>query len=64
MPRYLFHGDAPRALPEYAIDYVAQGQTIETINAIDHPDFELLVSMEKPKSKPESAPEAPKQEKA
>ena len=62
MPRYKFHGDSPRSLPEYAIERVEPGQTVETVQALDHPDFELVTEEKKaeaPPKKEQAAQPAP-----
>jgi hypothetical protein len=38
--KYKYKGDVPRSLPEFAIERVAPGETVETVQPIDHPDFE------------------------
>lgn len=66
MPKYTFKGDSPRSLPEYGIDHVDPGGTVEIVQQLDHPDFQLIP--EKPTAKapvtPAPAPsQSPKEEK-
>ena len=53
--RYKFGGDSPRSLPEYGIEVVLPGETVETVEELDHPDFKLLAE----KKKSEDAEVAP-----
>lgn len=58
MPRYKFNGDSPRSLPEYGIEVVSPGETVETVQELEHPDFKLLPD-KKSKAKSEEAELAP-----
>ncbi len=50
MPRYKFNGDSPRSLPQYGIEVVSPGETVETDRELEHPDFKLLPDKKKSKS--------------
>jgi len=49
--RYKFGGDSPRSLPEFGIEVVSPGETVETVQELEHPDFKLLAE-KKGKSEP------------
>ncbi len=43
---YKFVGEGPRSIPEFGIDRVEPGETVETDRELDNPDFKPLKKAE------------------